>query len=453
MNFALPTNVEHLLLQLKRNGYAAYVVGGCVRDMIMGKEPHDYDICTSALPEEVMNIFKGKFQIIPTGLQHGTVTVVVREVPYEITTFRIDGDYEDGRHPSSVEFTTDIVKDLSRRDFTINAMAYAPGSGLIDPFDGLHDIKRERIRAVGDPTARFEEDALRIMRAIRFSATLGFGIEYETMVAMFNCNKLLEKISKERINAELSKILVGDYIFAASKYLPELLFYVIPDLSMIKGFEQFNPYHKYDVWEHTRHVIGATESDKILRLAALFHDIGKPYCVQEESVDGKLRRHFIGHAEVSAGFTKQIMQDLKFSNDEIETVVDIIKNHSEQFLPTKRFVRRMLNKMGREHFEYLLALREADIIGQGVTMPDDDRLSRLGGAWKVYNEFNFEKECFSLKNLNINGNDLLEIGFVPGPAIGKTLNLLLDLVMTEKLPNNKGDLIDFIINNREEILS
>lgn len=459
MNFALPTNVERILAHLENDGYQAYVVGGCVRDMIMGKEPHDYDICSSADPGEAINCLccqpNSPFKYFDSGLKHGTISITIDGEVYEVTTFRIDGKYTDNRRPDSVEFTDDLIKDLSRRDFTINAMAYAPKTGLIDPFNGVQDIQKKIIRAVGDPRKRFQEDALRIMRGVRFMATYNFYIAETTRQAMGNHSHLIKNISAERISSELNKIFESVYLSHDTlTCLRQILAHIFPEINRMYNFKQYNSYHVHDVWTHTEEVVKACPRNRVLRIAALFHDIGKPYCYQEEiDKHGNIKRHFYGHAKISADIAKQILNSLRFPVNEIETIYTLIKYHDEQFMPTKKFVRRMLNKIGKENFKLLLYLREADIIGQRPIDIEDDRLIRLHATRQIYNHFDFEQECFTLKQLAINGNDLREMGFKPSPAMGKILNTLLDLVISERLENSKGVLLDFVENNREEILS
>lgn len=447
----IPYNVSYILHKLDDMGYEAYIVGGCVRDMVMKRKPHDFDICTAASPQKVIEIFENEgFEVVPTGIKHGTVSVVIGKEVFEITTFRIDGDYEDGRHPSEVLFTSDINKDLSRRDFTINAIAYAPNKGIIDPFGGVLDIKNKRIKAVGNPNERFNEDALRILRALRFKATLGFDLAADTHCAMLDASKNLEKISKERISSELNKMFEGEFLGKVLDTLEWELRYVIPELQSMVGFNQRNPYHDYDVWQHTCRVVANCPKDRIARLAALFHDIGKPASFQEEIINGEIRYHFKGHAEKSVEITEKVLKELKFSNKDIEEILLLVKNHDVTFSPTKKFIRKMLTKMDKESLKKLIFLRVADVLGQKPFNKNDDRIKRAFETLNLLYHFDDEEECFSLKKLNVNGKDLIQIGIKPGPGMGEILNTLLELVIQEELENKKEVLLEYVTNNWKE---
>lgn len=438
----LPEDVKFILDTLHKNGLEGYVVGGCVRDTLLGKEPKDWDVCTNAKPEKVMSVFDG-FNIIPTGLQHGTVTVVINHIGYEITTYRVDGDYSDGRHPDSVSFTSSLAEDLSRRDFTVNALAYNEVEGIVDIFGGIEDLRRKRIKCVGKAIDRFNEDALRILRALRFSSVLGFDIDIETKKAIFEVYKNLDKIAKERINAEFSKLILGVNNVKILREYEKIIFYIIPELSKLKGFEQNNPYHTYDVWMHSlRTLYEVNEKDLELRLAALFHDIAKPDCY---SIDENGVGHFYEHPEKSAEITERIMKDLKFSNEEIDTVITLIKNHDNQLSPTKKCLRKILNKMEMPLLLRLLELKKADIKAQNPKYLD--RLNDIENFENVIENFSVEEECFSLKHLKINGNDLISLGIKPGKQMGEILNNLLSLVVEEQLVNERNELLKYIKNN------
>ena len=436
----IPKDVKVILNKLNECGYEAYVVGGCVRDSLIGKQPKDWDICTNAKPEQTMEVFKG-FHIIPTGLQHGTITVMLNGEGYEITTYRVDGDYSDGRHPDSVSFTSSLSEDLARRDFTFNAMAYSEDEGIVDLYGGVEDLKKKRLKCVGNPTERFNEDALRIMRAIRFSSVLGCKIEENTHNSMVELYTNLDKIAKERINVEFSKMLCGKTpMFMLNEY--QFIFsYIIPEIKPMIGFKQNNPYHWLDVWNHSLHVLfEVKEKDLALRLAALFHDIGKPSCYVEGE-DGV--GHFYGHADKSVEITEKIMKDLKYSNDMIDEVLTLIKYHDMQISLSNKFIRRMLNKMPKETFEKLLVLKKADILGQAKV----DREKRLGEVDKLGQmlaEFKMEEECFSLKQLKINGNDLIKMGIKPGKEMGQILNKLFEMVIEEEIENDTQVLKNFV---------
>lgn len=428
----LPSDVYTILNKLNSSGYEAYVVGGCVRDSLIGKKPKDWDICTNAKPEETMKVFKG-FHIIPTGLQHGTVTIMVNGEGYEVTTYRVDGDYSDGRHPDKVSFTSSLAEDLARRDFTFNALAYSDEEGIVDLYGGIEDLKLKRLRCVGNPTERFNEDALRIMRAIRFSSVLGCKIEENTHNSMVELYKNLDKIAKERINVEFSKMLCGKTpMFLLSEY--HFIFsYIIPEIKPMIGFKQNNPYHWLDVWNHSLHVLfEVKEKDLPLRLAALFHDIGKPSCyVEDENGVG----HFYGHADKSVEIMDKVLKDLKYSNDIIEEVLTLIKYHDMQISLSNKFIRRMLNKMPKETFEKLLVLKKADILGQ-AKIDREKRLEEIEKLKEMLANFKMEEECFSLKHLKINGNDLIKMGFKPGKEMGQILNKLFEMVVEEEIEND-----------------
>ena len=435
----IPLDAKIILDKLNENGYEAYVVGGCVRDSVLGRIPGDWDICTNALPEQTMAVFEG-FRVIPTGLQHGTITVMLSGEGYEITTYRVDGEYSDGRHPDSVSFTGNLKDDVARRDFTVNAMAYSEKDGIKDFFGGMEDIKNGVIRCVGTPHERFTEDALRIMRAVRFASVLGFEIEKNTKKAMLDLHKRLDLVAKERINVEFNKMLCG---LNPARYLREydyLFFHIIPELEAMKGCEQNNPYHIYDVWNHTLAVLeNIEEKDTVLRLSALFHDIGKPHVYTEKDGIG----HFYGHADKSCELAEGIMKRLKYSTDEINEVLTLVKYHDTPITPTKKFVRRCLCKMDRSTFEKLLSLSRGDVLGQsGKDM--EVRLSNIAEVRKILEEFDAENECFSLKQLKIDGNDLIKMGVQPGKRLGEILNELLCLVIDEKLENNEDVLREYV---------
>ena len=435
----IPSDVKVVLNRLNACGYEAYIVGGCVRDSLIGKKPKDWDICTNAKPEQTMEVFKG-FHIIPTGLQHGTITVMLNGEGYEITTYRVDGDYSDGRHPDSVSFTSSLAEDLARRDFTFNAMAYSEEEGIVDLYGGVEDLKLKRLKCVGNPMERFNEDALRIMRAIRFSSVLGAKIEKNTHNAMMELYKNLDKIAKERINVEFSKMLCGKTpMFLLSEYEP-IFSYVIPEIKPMVGFKQNNPYHWLDVWNHSLHVLfEVKEKDLALRLAALFHDIGKPDSYTEEYGVG----HFYGHPDKSVEITENVLKRLKYSNDIINEVLTLIKYHDVQISLSNKFIRKMLNKMPKETFEKLLILKKADILGQSKK-DREKRLDEVERISKMLADFKMEDECFSLKQLKINGNDLIKMGFKPGKEMGVILNKLFEMVVEEQIENDFEILKDYV---------
>lgn len=436
----IPKEANELIHILQSNGHSAYVVGGCVRDSILYRNPNDWDICTSATPEDMLEIFKDK-KIIETGLQHGTVTVVVNGDAFEITTYRIDGNYSDNRRPDSVEFTNSLIEDLKRRDFTINAMAYNDEEGLIDPFGGLYDIKKRIIRCVGYPEDRFNEDALRILRAIRFSCQLGFCIDASIgwCIGYTDIKENLKNISVERINSEFCKMIVcGNFHNRLVKHY-SLFTLFIPELKDMIDFKQNNPWHIYDVFEHTFYALKHCKtSDLIVKLAVLFHDIGKPHSYQDGE-DGV--RHFKGHGKVSADMTNEIMKRLKFDNDTREKVVELVYYHDSFLEVGKKYIKRWLNKIGMEQFQRLLKVRKADIKSQNPEF-SQERLNKVDNIEKLLEEILQEKECFSLKDLVINGNDVKNILHLKeGKDVGFWLNKILNLVIDGELNNNKEDLI------------
>ena len=438
LKIEIPSGANEIIHSLQNNGYEAFLVGGCVRDSILGRPIHDYDITTSATPDEMMEIFKDK-RIIETGLQHGTITIVIDGEPYEVTTYRIDGNYSDSRRPDKVTFTKSLKEDLKRRDFTINAMAYNDEAGLIDPFNGMEDIEHYKIRCVGRAEDRFSEDALRILRAIRFASQLGFVVEPDTDWNISKMYKNLEVISIERINSEFCKIAASSDFCVQMVLYHEVFSLFIPEIKDMFGFQQNNPYHMYDVWNHTVHAIEYCESDDLVtRLAVFFHDIGKPHCYQDGE-DGV--RHFKGHGKVSADMTDKIMKRLRFDNDTREKVVELVYYHDATFEVGKKYIKRWLNKIGEEQFRRLLNVRRADIKAQ-ADMAQETRLQKIDNIEYILEEVLQDDECFSLKDLAVNGKDLITIGYKPGKEIGEVLNNLLDLVISGEYKNEKEKLLE-----------
>lgn len=437
-NIEIPAPVSYIIQELEKCGYEAYMVGGCVRDSVLGRKPHDYDICTSATPDEILKAFPDE-EIIPTGLQHGTVTILVNKEPFEVTTYRIDGDYSDDRRPDNVTFTKILVEDLRRRDFTINAMAYNPKTGLIDPFNGMEDIKCEKIRCVGSAKERFNEDALRILRAIRFEAQLGFAGFPETMFEIERQYERLKNISVERINSEFCKIVASNQFCVELVLYPDVFSLFIPELKDMIDFQQNNPYHAYDVFGHTIHAIEKCESDDlIVRLAVFFHDFGKPHSYQDGE-DGI--RHFKGHGKVSADIADSIMKRLRFDNGTRNNVVELVYYHDATFEVGKKYVKRWLNKIGEKQFRRLLEVRKADIKGQ-KTDYEKSRIEKVNNIEDILEEILQEQECFSLKDLAVNGNDVKRtMNLKEGKDVGYWLNEILKRVIDGELKNNRNDLI------------
>lgn len=438
MKIELPRKVVLIIKNLQRHGYDAYAVGGCVRDSILNRKPEDWDITTSAKPEQVKRIFR---RTVDTGIEHGTVTVLIGKDGFEVTTYRVDGLYEDGRHPKEVTFTSRLEEDLKRRDFTINAMAYNDDERLVDAFGGMRDLNYHLIRCVGDPKERFLEDALRILRAVRFSAQLAFPIEPETAEAIKSLAPNLEKISAERIQAELVKLLVSDH--------PEriqdacelgITKVVLPEWDDMVGVKQNTPHHKYDVAAHTVHALQNVKNDKVLRLAMLFHDMGKPVM---KTTDENGRDHFKGHAIASEQIAKTVMKRLKFDNDTIRKVTKLVAYHDYRMEPTGANVRRAMHEIGVELFPYYLAVRLADTKAQS-SYERRGKLENIIQIRELYRNALRNKECVTLKDLAVTGTDLINLGIAPGKELGTLLNELLDMVIEDPAWNQKGKLCDYV---------
>lgn len=442
----MPKGCKELINILHSNGYEAFLCGGAVRDSILGRPIHDYDITTSATPDEMMEVFKDK-RIIETGLQHGTITIVIDGEGYECTTYRIDGNYSDSRRPDKVTFTKSLKEDLKRRDFTINAMAYNDEVGLVDPFNGMEDIKYHKIQCVGKPEDRFDEDALRILRAIRFASQLSFVLEPNTDYVLHKMYQNLENISVERINSEFCKIAASSDFCVQMVLYNDVLSLFIPEIKDMFGFQQNNPYHMYDVWNHTVHAVQAYECDcepdlnprdLITSLAVFFHDIGKPHCYQDGE-DGI--RHFKGHGRVSADTTDKIMKRLRFDNDTREKVVELVYYHDATFEVGKKYVKKWLNKIGEEQFRRLLNVRRADIKAQ-ADINQETRLQKIDNIGYILEEVLQDDECFSLKDLAVNGKDVMDTMFIKsGKDVGYWLNEILTRVIDGRLKNDREDLI------------
>ena len=438
LKIEIPSGANEIIHSLQNNGYEAFLVGGCVRDSILNRPIHDYDITTSATPDEMMEVFKDK-RIIETGLQHGTITILIDGEAYECTTYRIDGNYSDSRRPDSVTFTQSLEEDLKRRDFTINAMAYNDEVGLVDPFNGMEDIKHYKIRCVGRAEDRFSEDALRILRAIRFASQLGFVVDSDVSLNIHKMYRNLENISIERINSEFCKIAVSSDFCVQMVLYHEVFSLFIPEIKSMIKFPQNNPYHVYDVWNHTVHAIEYCESDDLVtRLAVFFHDIGKPHCYQDGE-DGI--RHFKGHGRVSADMIDEIMKRLRFDNDTREKVVELVYYHDATFEVGKKYVKRWLNKIGEEQFRRLLNVRRADIKAQ-ADMDQETRLQKINNIGYILDEILQDDECFSLKDLAVNGKDVMDTMLIKsGKDVGYWLNEILTRVIDGKLKNDREDLI------------
>lgn len=424
---------------LESNNHKAYLAGGCVRDLIMGKVPHDWDIASSAEPGETREIFeKAGFRTICTGISHGTVTVVINRTNLEITTFRRDSGYSDHRRPDSVEFVKTPQEDVKRRDFTVNGILYNPSEGILDFTDGISDINKGVIRCIGDPDERFSEDALRIMRAMRFASVLGFTIDKETSDSMIRNRNLLNEISQERKASELTKLLLGkDVKFILYEY-STVLAAVIPEIRYMIGFDQNNPHHCYDVWIHTIEAVAAVPPDPVLRLTMLLHDIGKPASC---TMDSYGIYHFYNHPGKSAAMARNILSYLKYPGDIIEKVCTLITYHDFRFPPDRKNVKKLLNRIGEDNFRKLLEVRRADISAQDPHYTKE-KFELLEETGRVLDKVIEENQCFTLRDLKINGRDLLDTGFAQGRQLGYVLDTLLTMVINEELPNDREILLE-----------
>ena len=428
----LPEYAAACLAQLEAAGFSAYAVGGCVRDMAAGLPPQDYDLCTNALPDEIRSVFRDH-KLVLTGEKHGTVGVITEGGVVEITTYRTEGDYRDHRHPNWVKFVDDIEGDLARRDFTVNAMAWSPKRGFADPFGGRQDLQNRVLRAVGDPADRFQEDALRILRGVRFAARYRLAVDPATMEAMIRLAPLMESLAQERIFEELCKLLPTVTPEDLIRFAP-ILVQVIPELAPTRDFDQRSPHHLYDVFTHTAMVTGAVPADLTLRWAALLHDIGK---VPTFSLDETGRGHFRGHADVSAQMADTVLLRSKAPTALRKQVVFLIEKHMLPLEPDKKLLRRRLSRYGEAALRQLLTLQQADFGGKGV-LGDPPPTAQIEA---LLDEILAEKACLTVKDLAVNGHDLQSLG-ITGRDIGKTLDLLLSQVLDETLPNEKTALLN-----------
>lgn len=427
----IPVPIQKAIDIIENNGYEAYLVGGCVRDMLMGKVPHDYDITTNALPLDVKDMFPG-YTVVETGLKHGTVTVVIDKENIEITTYRIDGEYADNRRPQQVSFTTSVADDLSRRDFTVNAMAYSPVRGFVDLFGGQDDIKSGVIKCVGNPDLRFNEDGLRIMRALRFAAVLGFKIEKETSDSIHRNKHLLENISAERIYSEFSRLVCGKNSGGIIREYVDVIGVFLPEITAMVGCEQNTKYHCYDVFEHTMHAFEATPFKLEPRLGALFHDVGKPACktTDENGID-----HFKGHAEKGEEMARDIFNRLKTDNRIKDYISTLVRVHDHDLTTDVTAIRKRLSKYGYDFLCDLLAVQIGDSIAHadGYHEVADDAENIKKALDEVYEQ----EGIITLKDLKINGTDLINMGITDGKTIGEILKSLLHKVLDGEIENDK----------------
>lgn len=438
-NIQIPIQVEKIIEALQTAGFKAYAVGGCIRDSILGNLPNDWDICTNALPANIKEILN-EYKIVDTGLKHGTVTVICDKIPYEVTTFRSETTYSDNRHPDSVIFEDNIEQDLLRRDFTINALAYNYSEGLVDLFDGISDIKNKVIKTVGRADTRFNEDALRILRALRFSAVLEFSINNETKESIHRNSLLLKNVAYERIWSELRKLLLGNNAVNILEEFYDVIGVFIPEILPMVGFKQNNPYHCYDVWQHTLVALEHTNNDIAVILSVLLHDIGKPstYFLDENGVG-----HFYGHGNESCKIADNILQRLRVDNKLKSEVLTLIKYHDIQINNTEKSIMKVIRKLGSEElFEKLLIVKQCDVKGQSKNLIDK-RLKDIDEIKNIYISMKTkENYILTLKELNITGFDIMDLGIPKGKLVGDILKRLFEMVVNNQIPNQQIDLLN-----------
>lgn len=440
MKIVLPEKVTYIIDTLTQHGFEAYAVGGCVRDTMLGRIPMDWDITTSAKPEQVKELFR---HTIDTGIQHGTVTVMLEHEGFEVTTYRIDGEYEDARHPKEVQFTSNLLEDLKRRDFTINAMAYNDKDGLVDAFDGVGDLERGVIRCVGAAVERFTEDALRMLRAVRFGAQLGFSIEDETREAIVSLAPNIAKVSAERIQIEMVKLLTsGHPELLRTAYETGLTAVFLPEFDEMMKTPQNNPHHCYSVGEHTLHALMEIQPDKVARITMLLHDVAKPMCrtTDEHGVD-----HFYGHPQEGSLVARKILRRLKFDNDTTDRVCRLILCHDDNPPLQERTVRRAIYRNGVDQYPLLFAVKRADMLAQSAYRREE-KAEYLKEYEEIYEQIMAKRQCLSIKELAVTGTDLIADGMQPGKAIGETLKQLLEYVLEHPEDNTKEILMEQVHN-------
>ena len=436
--FHIPENISALMLRLEAAGYPSVIVGGCVRDSLLGQTPHDWDLATAATPNEMKTVLSD-FRLLETGIRHGTLTALCGDTPVEITTFRKDGSYGDSRHPDTVIFTRSLQDDLARRDFTVNAMAYSPRTGLTDLFGGQEDLKKQTLRCVGEPQRRFSEDALRIARAMRFSAVLGFTIEPKTAQAMLALRDRLQFVARERLAQELKRLLTGqDAARVLGEFAP-IVAEIIAELSPCMTQQQHNPHHFGTVWEHTLAALDHAKPELPVRLAVLLHDVAKPRCF---SMDENGVGHFYGHAAVSSKMAGEICRNLRLDNALRERVMCLVRYHDGPIIGNEKLLRRRLRQLGEEAFFQLLEVQKADTCGLAEPYPSQ-RLPLLEETEQLARKILAEGACFSMKQLAISGKDLIAAGVQPGPEMGRILKRLLEAVSEGEIDNNLDNLLNF----------
>lgn len=438
MEIIIPDHVRSVIERLEQKGYCAYIVGGCVRDSLLGKTPNDYDVCTDCKPDTMTEIFSDH-HVIKTGIQHGTLTVMSQGKPVEITTFRSDGEYVDHRKPAQVTFESSLDEDLKRRDFTVNALCYNEREGLIDLFGGTEDLKNGIIKCVGEPENRFDEDALRILRAMRFASVLGFEIEEETSQAMHDKAGLLKEISAERIFTELKKIITGKNAGRILSGYKDIIGVIIPEFVPTFGCLQNCPHHIYDVYGHICKSVDNIAPNAHLRLTMLLHDIGKP---EMKRTDENGTDHFKKHQYVSAERSREILRRLKSDRKTEQKVYDLIWEHDNRIPPQRRAVKRLISKYSYEFFADWLAVRRADTLAQSEYRRRE-KLAELDELEKIAAQLKEEDSCLKLSDLAVKGGDLIGAGY-SGAQIGRALNEALAAVMEEKIPNDRDSIMNYL---------
>ena len=441
----LPIPVQFLLSRLQSAGFTAYAVGGCIRDSLLGTSPKDWDICTSALPCEIKQVFSDE-HLVETGMKHGTLTVVLEHIPYEITTYRLDGSYSDHRHPDFVSFVDQISLDLARRDFTINAMACNAQGEIMDLYRGQDDLDRHVIRCVGDPSERFEEDSLRILRALRFASVLDFQIASATEDAIFHLYPALKNIAAERIHAELIRLLTGVGVGRILRRYQDIFAFLIPCLKPTIGYDQQNPHHLYTVWEHSIRAVENILPDPVLRMTMLLHDCGKPLV---RTTDEYGIGHYRGHQAASARLASEVLSNLRFDRAQSGRIIRLIEAHDIILSTDKKRLLHLLHQFGEKDLRDLFQIHCADRIATGTRNPSH-AVEHCLELNKALDQILSNQPCFTLKDLQINGRDLLSLGF-QGKEIGNALNHLLNLVMDGILSNEKNTIMNYILEAKPNI--